>query len=289
MTWLWLLLSLAALYAAITWWGSDVLFHPPKMLPNEVWPDGFGLAHEKVSFRSSDGLTLAGWLIGGKTTTERTLFMCHGWGDNKGDLLKRVHPLARDFNLFLFDFRSHGESEGKRTTLGSEEVRDFESALEFLKRTRPEWTRRMGLFGLSMGASMAVRGMAEHPDFRCAVFEAPFVSFSRVVAQFTGNNFRLPFFPFAYFTIKTIAWRVGMDPDSSSPILFAPRLPPKPTLFIAGELDRLMPPSEVRFLFDAAAGPKEYWLVPGAEHGKCWEAGGEAYQRRLKEFFDKHT
>jgi pimeloyl-ACP methyl ester carboxylesterase len=289
LTWLWVFLSLAALYAAATWWGSDVLFHPPKMLPNTVWPDQFGLAFEKVTFRSGDGLSLAGWLIGAQTPTSRTLFMCHGWGDNKGDLLKRVHPLARDFNLFFFDFRSHGESEGKRTTLGCQEARDFDAALEFLKRARPEWTKRMGLFGLSMGASMSVRGMAEHPDFRCAVFESPFVSFGRVAAQFAWNNFRLPAFPFAFFTVKTVGWRIGEDPDASSPILFAPRLPPKPSLFIAGELDRLMPPSEVRFLFESAAGPKEYWLVPGAEHGKCWEAGGEGYQRRLKEFFDKNT
>ena len=288
MTWLWLILSLAALYAAATWWGSDLLFHPPKMLPNTVWPGQFGLSFEKVSFRSSDGLTLAGWLIPAKIPTARSILMCHGWGDNKGDLLKRVHPLARDFNLFLFDFRSHGESEGKRVTLGIEETRDLVSALDFLKKTRPEWRERMGLFGLSMGAAMAVRGMAEHPDLRCAIFEAPFVSFSRVVARFAWNNFRLPAFPFAFFAIKTIAWRVGEDPDASSPIRFAPRLPSKPTLFIAGELDRLMPPSEVRFLFEAAAGPKEYWQVPGAEHGKCWEAGGEGYQRRLKGFFDKH-
>ena len=39
-----------------------------------------------------------------------------------------------------------------------------------------------------------------------------------------------------------------------------------PMLFIAGELDQRMPPADVRSIYDAASGPKSWFLVEKAGH-----------------------
>lgn len=275
---------LAALFYAC-WWGTNMVFHPYRMLPNAVFPEQFGLAYEKVSFPSDDGLTLRGWLIPAAKATDRTVFFCHGWGDNKGDMLRRFHPLAADFNLFLFDSRHHGESDGDYSTIGSLEARDFGAALSWLKANHPAWTRRISLLGLSMGAAMAVRGMGVHGGFRCALLESPFRSFNRVVHQFAINAYRLPYFPCVWLTLVLVRARAGHDPEPFSPVRYAADMPAVPLFFIAGEKDALMPLSEVKALYETCKQPKELWVVPNGEHGRCQEAAGPEYDRRVREFF----
>jgi len=284
--WAWLLLPGLALFAlALCWWGADTVFHPPKMLPNVVTPEEFGLSHEAVSFPTPDGLMLRGWIIPAAKTTTKTVLLCHGWGDNKGDILRRFHFLADSYNLLAFDSRAHGESDGDLTSIGHLETIDFDAALAFLKSVRPQWCARLGLVGLSMGAAMSIHGMARHPDFRCAVLESPFQSFNGVVTQFSKNSYSfLPYFPFIWLVLVLIRLRLGSDPEPSSPIYHIKKLPPVPLLFIAGEEDRLMPVSEVRELYEAAREPKSYWQVPEAGHGGCQEARPEEYERRVRDF-----
>ncbi|MFA6317683.1 MAG: alpha/beta hydrolase, partial [Elusimicrobiota bacterium] len=142
MTLLWAglaVLGAVALLLATGWWGAGVILYPPKRSSLQTFPELYGLPYEKVSLRTSDGLTLKGWFIPSRTGDDRTIIMCHGWGDNKGYLLERSHFLntAAGFNLLYFDNRSHGESEGRVTTIGCLETIDFEAAVGFLKENRP--------------------------------------------------------------------------------------------------------------------------------------------------------
>ncbi|MBI3549427.1 MAG: alpha/beta hydrolase [Elusimicrobia bacterium] len=269
------------------WYGSHFLFHPPFMLKMDTFPDKFGLPYEKVSFKTEDGLTLAGWLIPSARQTDKTVMICHGWGDNKGDVLERLHFLAKEFNLFLFDFRFHGESEGHMTSLVYYETRDTKAALEFLARAKPAWRRNLGTFGHSMGATLAIWAASTHPDVKAVAVESPFASFNEVVNQFACVNYHLPYFPFGVMTLAIMRWRLGLDPEPFSPIYHVGRISPRPTFFIAGEKDMLMPLEVVRKVYERSGEPKALWTVAGAAHRFCAEVGGAEYQRRLIEFFAK--
>ena len=89
-----------------------MIFHPPLQGPLKVFPHQFDLEHENVEFETEDGVTLRGWLIPSPSDTKRTIIFCHGWGDDKGDMLDRFQFLYKDFNLFFFDCRAHGDSGG---------------------------------------------------------------------------------------------------------------------------------------------------------------------------------
>lgn len=287
----WLLAAVGILMLALfcaCWWGSNIIFSPGHKAPLTVFPDQLGMEFTAVSFQANDGLTLRGWLIPAQKPTQKTVLLCHGWSDNKGDMLDRFRFLHQSFNLMAFDSRYHGDSDGERTTLGTMESLDFDAALRCLQRRRPAWKKNLGLVGLSMGGAISIFGMAKHHEPRCAVIEAPFRSFNAVVGRFTRNNFSLPYFPFVWSALIVIRARLGIDAEPHSPIYHVHRVAPRPLLFIAGELDQMAPLDEVRALYAAAGKPKELWVIPKATHGKCQETAGAEYDRRITAFFEKN-
>ncbi len=273
------------------YWGAGVILYPPKKAPMNVFPELFGLKAEKVSFQTRDGLTLKGWFIPSAKGDPRTILMCHGWGDNKGFLLERTHFMADpgEFNLFYFDNRAHGESEGEITTIGFLETIDFEAALRYLKEHRPQSLARLGVFGMSMGAAVAVMAMPDHPELKAAVLESPFPSYRNVVRRWAWNNLRVPYFPLVVMALFFLKIRVG-DPrvDQYSPVRFIKKIAPRPLFLIGGSEDKLMPEHDVRELHAAAEEPKQIWFVPGADHGRCHEASPLEYETRVIEFFRKN-
>lgn len=284
-------LLLVAAVLGLCWWGAGIILHPPAMSPMWVFPEQFGLRYEKVSFKTRDGLTLKGWFMPSPNGDRRTVLMCHGWGDNKGELLKQTYFLneTAGFNLLYFDFRSHGESEGEITTIGGLETIDFEAAVKWLREQKPDLADRLGVFGLSMGAAVTCVGMAAHPDLRCGVVESPFSDYKGVVRRWAWNNLRVPAFPLIEIVLRILRLRVG-DPtvDAFNPHEAVGRISPRPLLVIGGTKDELMPPDDVRRVFAAAGEPKQLWIVEGAYHAKCREVAGLEYDTRVAGFFQKN-
>ncbi|MBI5623193.1 MAG: alpha/beta hydrolase [Elusimicrobia bacterium] len=294
MTVLWIvlaLLALAALLMAAGWYGAGVILYPPKKSPLLTFPEFYGLPYEKVSFATSDGLTLKGWFLPSQTGEDRTLIMCHGWGDNKGYLLERSYFLSKEagFNILYFDNRSHGESEGDVTTIGCLETVDFEAAISFLKKNRPSSLNRLGVFGMSMGAAVAILSMPKHPEVKAAVFESPFPDYRNVVRRWAWNNLRIPYFPLILVTLYMLRWRVGIpEVDAYSPIAFIRKIAPRPIFVIGGAQDLLMPQEDVEALYERAEQPKSLWIVPGAAHGECRAKAQVEYEARVATFFRTH-
>jgi len=291
MIWLAAAVLLAVAVYALCWWGAGIILHPPAMSPMWIFPEQFGLRYEKISFKTRDGLELRGWFIPSTTGDKRTLLMCHGWGDNKGELLKQTYFLNENggFNLMYFDFRSHGESEGEITTIGGLETIDFDAAVEWLRKAKPELAASTGVFGLSMGAAVTVASLPKHPDLRCAVVESPFSDYRTVIKRWGWNHMHMPYYPLIALTLVLLRSRVK-DPeiDRFNPVEAAPKISPRPLFVIGGEFDRLMTPDDVKKVFDAAREPKQLWMVSGAWHAKCREAAGMEYDTRVIGFFSRN-
>ncbi len=280
-----------AVLLGVGWWGAGVILYPPHKSGLTVFPEQFGLRYEKVSFQTEDGLTLRGWFIPSPTGDDRTILMGHGWGDNKGELLKISHFLnsTGGFNLLYFDNRAHGESDGNITTIGCLEIMDFKAAMAYLRRHRPQSTRRLGVFGLSMGAAVAIMAAPQFSEIKALVLESPFADYRQVVRRWAWINLYIPYFPQMMVVLWLLRHRVGSkDVDSYSPSRFISRLSPRPILVIGAEEDRLMPASTVRSLYALAQEPKSLWMIPGAAHAECREIAGDEYDRRVIEFFRRH-
>ena len=133
----WLLFALGSLAALVVYAAyrkSSEIIRPARTGALAFHPDQYRLAHEIVEFCTADGVRLKGWFIPAVGVESGcTIIFCHGWGANRGEMLRASWFLAeKGFNLLYFDFRASGESKGSVSSVGYLETRDFDAAYEFL-------------------------------------------------------------------------------------------------------------------------------------------------------------
>jgi len=284
-------LALAALAVAIAYFKSYSIIQPPKRrTPVNFQPDQYNLAHETINFTTADGLTLKGWFIpavGGETG--KTIILCHGWGVNRGDLLRDTHFLAeKGFNLFYFDFRASGQSGGSISSVGYLETRDFDAAYNFLKTNRPRAMGHAAVFGSSMGGSVAIFAAAKYPELKCAMAENTFLSYRRVIANWSWMRTKVPYYPLVPMTLAFVKFKLGADPEPYSPAQNVEKIK-MPVMFIFGDRDDIVPMHDAETLFGMCGSEKkQMWVVTGASHGKCAEVGGEVYKNKVTQFFTEN-
>lgn len=254
----------------------------------DIWPDQYGIPYEEVQFHTQDGVLIKGWFIPFEGS-EKTIICMHGWGMNRADIFKNTYFL-HDFgyNLLYFDFRALGESGGTVSSIGYLEVKDLRAAIDFLKNTRPAIARHIGLYGLSMGAVVAITEAAQNKDIECVVSEAAYYSFRRVVSRWAWVHNKVPYFPLIPIILHYIRRNLSANPEHYSPKYNIAKIAPRPVLIVHGRYDNLVPAAQAKMLFRCAGEPREMWLVPGAKHNKCAEVGGFEYKQRLCEFFRKY-
>ena len=245
------------------------------------------MAFEEVSFASSDGTPLKGWFVPSPAGSDVTLVVCHGRGACRSDVLPYTHHLASrgGYNLFYFDFRNHGESGGEKTSLGRLESLDLEAALDWVKKEKPAAARRVGLYGVSMGAAVAILAAARRPEFEAVAAESAFTSVYRSIRRYGFLFYKLPGWTMRY-TYWCIRFRLGFDPEKWSPERVVDRISPRPLFLLQGGSDRRVPPTEGDRLFSLAGEPKSLWTVPDGDHAGLWKAAGREYEDRLLAFFD---
>src|SRR5688500_10332614 len=98
--------------AMITRFLNGLLYFPSRAL--HATPPDVGLRHEEVHFVAEDGPRLHGWWISaGRQPAEAHVLLCHGNAGNVGDRVLHAKLLTdAGLDVFLFDYRGYGRSEG---------------------------------------------------------------------------------------------------------------------------------------------------------------------------------
>ena len=82
-------------------------------------PDEFGLSFESVHFES-EGNRLHGWYFPSEGRAKGTIVHCHGNAGNITGHFKYVTAMPkRGWNVFFFDYRGFGGSQGKTLRPGA--------------------------------------------------------------------------------------------------------------------------------------------------------------------------
>ncbi len=272
--------------------------HPPRYPPN-IPPSDYGLDFENAEFIAPDKIKLKGWFVKGATLSvplnkggfrglSPVIIICHGLGANKSDFTELASKLsAAGYHTLLFDFRGHGDSEGKISSLGLFEQMDLKSAVEYVK-SRPDADEdKIGVYGFSLGAAVAILTASEAKDIKAVVSDSSFTSLKVQGERLLSSSF-LPKHPFLYTAVWIYEIMFRTDIEKVSPINFTEKLPPTPLFIIGGEGDAQMPASDAEELFKKAKEPKFLWLIKGAAHGGTLSSAGGEYEKRLIEFFDKY-
>ncbi|GEM_PF-286717 len=128
---------------------------------------------ELVSFTVPGVGRREGWFFPGLRTAP-TIVLCHGYQSNRGALLTLVTALQdHQFNVFLFDFAGHGASPGY-TTLGYRETLELRAALAAVAQRNDVDRSRFGLWGVNLGAYVAIAVAAADPRVRAIAVESAY-------------------------------------------------------------------------------------------------------------------
>jgi uncharacterized protein len=228
-----------------------------------VLPEDLGLRAETMSLESEGGARLAGWWIHGNG--KRALLFFHGNAGNASHRLERARLLVDSLGLdvALVDYRGYGRSTGRPDEKGL--YADGEAIYrEALRRGFD--AGRIVLFGESLGCAVAVETALRHPG-GAVILETPFLSVPAMARAI---------YPF----VPTFLVRTRFDNEAKVRALRVPKL------IVAAERDNVVPPDHARRLFEAAAPPKEMYVIPGATHNDTYVVGGREYVEVWRKFLN---
>lgn len=244
-----------------------------------------GVDFEEVTFTSRGEHMLHGWWMN-RPETDRVIVGCAGYRGSKAQLVGIGSMIWRaGFNVLLFDYRGHGSDLGVPVTLGFRELNDFHAALDYTLARMPD--ARIGVFGGSMGASLAIMGSAQRPEVQVVVADSPFARHTDVVSFRVHQSVHLPGRPFTRISDYFLYRMAGYHGADIEPVRWAPLLAPRPLLVIHGSHDTAIPVEQGIQVYKAANDPKELWIGEGAEHCGTYFLDRAAYSARVAAFFDR--
>ncbi|MGH9350704.1 MAG: alpha/beta hydrolase [Terriglobia bacterium] len=298
-----ILLLVILFYGVVPWFFTNLVtknnfrYHDPNAGKT---PASFGLSFHNVSFRSRDGVLLRGWYVpaspakGGEPLG--TIIYCHGFHRTREEmLLMAVFGHQLGYDGLLFDFRNHGASGGKVTSLGYWERLDAEAAATYAL-SQEKAPRPVIIWGVSMGAAAALMAAAEDPQVNAVISDSTFLSFDRViqhhyhlVIQIVRRHWwwfpPLPAFPITNEVIAWSAWRAHFKPSNFNLETAARQISPRPILFVAVRDDPRMPPTIAQTLYPLDTSPSRQMIVlPGHRHGEGFNDARVPYEKAVSNF-----
>ena len=251
--------------------------------PNEV-----GLRHENITVSVGDGVTLDCWLIRSDNNAHGTVIYLHGVADCKIDGLQFAKLLHdHHYNVFLYDSRRHGDSGGAYCTYGFYEKHDVVRVIDYLHSRTDLQIGKIGLFGTSMGAAVALQAATINPRVAVVVAENSFATLRTIFDDYQRRMIKLSFHYLRNMVIVRSELKAKFKASDVSPLDAVKKIT-IPVLFIYGTKDHLINYQYSLLLHEYAHEPKELFAVEGASHSDIWDIAGKEYERRLVDFFKKY-
>ncbi len=240
-----------------------------------------GVAHENVSFRTSDGLELQGWYVPSKNGAAVIAFPGRSGSQAHARMLA-----GHGYGVLLFDRRGEGKSEGDSNLLGWGADKDILAAIEFLK-TRPDVDPgRIGGIGLSVGGELMLEAASETDELAAVVSEgAGTRQMSEQLEEFHGLERVLNAPGFLFMTAGTAIFSSTAPPPNLTDV--APKI--KQPLFViwapnGGNIEHM----SKKYYELAASNSKQIWAMPTAKHVGGIRDQPKEYERRVVGFFDSN-
>lgn len=260
------------------YWPNDLVYNNPA---------DEGRTFENVYFQSADGTRLHGWFLPAQTRpagAKGTVIYFHGNAQNLTAHYEFVSWLpARGYNLFLFDYRGFGQSEGEPTREGT--FQDSVAALGYITSREDQKGVPLVVFGQSLGGALSLAALGETDPklVRGIALESTFYSYQGVAQSHLASIWWLWLvqWPLAHWLVT----------DDHSPSHSLANLKGVPLLVIHGDADEIVPYSQGTALFEHAGEPKRFIRVPGGSHcggtGSFRTKEAQQYRQELVKFFDQ--
>ncbi len=251
---------------------------------NDLEPRSKNIPQEDLWITTPDGARLSCWLVA-RRRARGTVIYLHGVGDCKiGGVELSAFLYAQGYNVFLYDSRQHGKSGGRYCTYGFFEKHDVSSVIDYLQQREDLNIGKVGLFGTSMGAAVAIQAAAIDARIASVVSEASFTTLRSIAVDYQRRLIKLPWHFLRNIALARSQKVAGFKARLVAPIEDVRNLR-CPILFVHGIDDTFIDVQHSRELYEIAPQPKQLLLISGADHNNVWEVGGTKYKDALSTFF----
>jgi pimeloyl-ACP methyl ester carboxylesterase len=163
----------------------------PGRVEEPVNPSHYLLPSLELTIQTDDRTEIPAWWIPGLKGAPG-IIMAPGYGMSRSDALSLAALLHdKGFNLLIYSQRGSGANPKAASTLGLNETRDMQSAVRFMQ-SRPESNaRKLGIWGVDVGALAALRTAVAFKEVRAIVLDGAFESISDFLDYRIAEDFGL--------------------------------------------------------------------------------------------------
>ncbi len=239
----------------------------PEKYPKGLWDTShMPLPIEEVWFEAGDGVKLHAWYIPHQEAAATFMFF-HGNAGNLSHRLENIFFLHHlKLNVFIFDYRGYGKSEGKPDEKGI--LLDSQAAYDTLMKQKGVSASSVILFGRSLGGSFAAHTASKNPAAGL-ILESAFTNAQDMADQM--------------FSVFPVGWFLRSKLDTLGAVADLKI----PKLFIHGNQDEIVPYTLGRKLYVGAAQPKEFYTIVGGMHNNGYRVGGKDYFDTIQAFITR--
>lgn len=223
----------------------------------------------------------------------KTALICHGFMNRKesmGAYAAMFHQLG--YNVLVPDARAHGQSTGKLIGYGWPERHDEQRWINRIIQHNGKKSQIV-MFGVSMGGAttMMTSGTKLPSQVKAFIEDCGYDSVMNELTHEAHNMYHLPLvvaFPLektmSLYNRALNGFYLG---EASS--VEALHHNTRPMLFIHGSKDTFVPTKMVYQNYRATRGPKQLWIVKGAQHAKSYQTQPQQYRQHVSQFLNQYV
>jgi len=185
--------ALAVVFAGIVVIHSVLVYKisNPEATPEAVNPSHYLLPSLEVSIPSGGKYELAGYWIPGLKNAPG-IVLAPGYGMTRVDALSLAVALHEDgFNLLVYNPRGSGADPRQASALGLFEADDMAGAIRFMQSRSECNGKKLGIWGVDIGARAALKVAAEFPEVRAIAADSAFEAVADFLNYRIAEDFKL--------------------------------------------------------------------------------------------------
>ena len=246
---------------------NAMLFRPYRY-PEGDYESGHidNIRYEDVNFKSKDGTRLHGWYFAQKDA-KFTILMSHGNTGNIAGRPKLLEAILKTgANLFVYDYRGYGKSEGSPFVAGV--IDDGCAAFDYLVSERNCPANKIVLYGESLGAAISCQISARRKA-QGIILQSGFASLPKIGREHIPLMHLYPGVLFPQPLLDNVSVMKRDHP---------------PLLVVHGHRDSVVPFLHGKEVYEAAIGKKFLVDFPEAEHSDIPTVAQERFVKAMHEF-----
>jgi len=219
-------------------------------------PEYYGLKYDEVQFNSLDKTSLNAWRIYPEGESKGLVFVAHGNAQNlSAHFVSWIWLVKEGYEVFIFDYREYGKSEGQSSIKGS--VEDTKAALNYVEE---HYKGDYFACGQSLGGTLLLNALdgRDNSRIKAVIIDSTFVGFSDIASYKMSQAWIL--WPFQWIPDLTLSDEYDAKDKLDNLNL--------PILFLHGSRDMIVSPNNSWQLYDVSHKPREFWLLKDAKHTK---------------------